>query len=90
MHFFRHFFKMASMNGKPKVAALLGMPDAAARLGVSADSARRALLNAGAPLVRINGKAWAIEEGDLLAFIENRASYKGRGRPKGAKGKKDT
>jgi len=64
--------------------ALLGMPEAGTRLGVSGDSAKRALTNAGVPLVRINQKAWAVEEADLQAFIAARqeASYSGRGRPR--------
>jgi hypothetical protein len=63
--------------------ALLGMPDAAKRIGVSSgNTARRALQNAGVPLVEINKRAMAVEESDLEAFIEARAGYSGFGRPK--------
>lgn len=62
--------------------ALIGMPDAGRRLGVAPDSARRALVNAAVPLVRINARAWAVDESDLQVFINRRAGYKGRGRPR--------
>lgn len=65
---------------------LLGMPEAARRMGVSTLSARRALLNAGVPLIKINERAYAIKEEDLTAFIAARQAvgYSGRGRPRGA------
>jgi hypothetical protein len=59
------------------------MPEAAKRMKIaSGNSARRALQNAGVPLVRINGRAMAIEEADLDAFIKQRADYSGFGRPR--------
>lgn len=69
--------------------ALIGMPEAAKRANVSPTSIRRALANAGVPLVEINAKAKAVEESDLQAFMERRASsgYAGTGRPPGAKNK---
>lgn len=60
---------------------LIGMPEAARRLGVSSTSARRALLNAGVPLVHINARALAVSERDLAALVASRAGYAGRGRP---------
>ena len=69
--------------------SLIGMPEAARRSGVSPTSIRRALANAGVPLVEINAKAKAVEEADLAAFIAKRAEngYAGFGRPRGAKNK---
>lgn len=64
---------------------LIGMPEAGKRLGVSADSARRSLVNAGVPLVRINARALAVEEKDLEAFQAKRATYRGMGRPRKAR-----
>ena len=61
---------------------LIGMPEAGKRLGVSGDSTRRALLNAGVRLVRINARALAVEEQDLHAFMASRATYQGKGRPR--------
>ncbi len=61
---------------------LIGMPEAGRRLGVSSDSARRALVNAGVHMLRVNTRAWAVSEKDLKAFIESRAGYVGRGRPR--------
>lgn len=65
------------------VGMLVGMPDAAKRLGLSnGDSARRALRNAGIPLVQINQKAFAVDEDALAAFVQKRAEYRGMGRPR--------
>jgi hypothetical protein len=61
--------------------SLLGMPEAGKRLGISGDSARRAFVNAGIPLVKINERAWAVTEEDLNAFKVLRTGYVGRGRP---------
>jgi len=61
---------------------LLGMPEAGRRLGMTGNNARRALANAGVPLVKINERAFAVEEKDLETFMQARATYRGRGRPK--------
>ncbi len=61
---------------------LIGMPEAGRRLGVSSDSARRALANAGVQMLRVNARAWAVSEKDLKTFMESRADYAGRGRPR--------
>ncbi len=66
---------------------LIGMPEAARRAGVSRNSIKRALDNAGIPLVEINGKAFAVEDSDLATFIAARGVSPGRGRPAGAKNK---
>jgi hypothetical protein len=62
---------------------LLGMPEAARRMGVSTLSARRALLNAGVPLIRVNERAYAVTAENFAAFLAARQAvgYKGRGRP---------
>ncbi len=78
LHFFLLFCDTEDM-------ALIGMPEAGRRLGVSGDSAKRSLENAGVPLVRINAKAWAVEEKDLESFSKGRSGYAGRGRPSGSK-----
>ncbi len=69
------------------------MPEAARRLGyTTTNSALRALQNGGVPLVRINARAWAVEETDLQEFMSQREGYTGTGRPPkkpGAAHKKD-
>lgn len=47
---------------------LLGMPDAGLILGCTSGNARLRLKAAGVPLVRINGKAWAVLAKDLEEF----------------------
>lgn len=66
---------------------LIGMPEAARRIGASRSSIKRTLDNAGVPLIAINGKAFAVDEGDLAGFLSARpANYK-LGRPRGSKNK---
>jgi hypothetical protein len=65
--------------------SLIGMPEAGRRAGMTSDGIRRALMNAGASLIRINEKAIAVDERDLAAFVEKRGESPGRGRPLGAK-----
>jgi hypothetical protein len=72
--FIRHLFILLSMG-------LIGMPEAGRRLGVSGDSARRALLNAGVEMQRINARAWAVDEKVFEEFLKKRDDYSGRGRP---------
>lgn len=68
---------------------LIGMPEAAARLGYSdGDSVKRALENAGYPLVKINARAWAVEGKHVEAFKAARGTVVSPGRPKGARNKK--
>ena len=64
---------------------LIGMPEAARRAGMTPDGIRRALMNAGVSLTRINAKAIAVDELDLAAFVLKRGERPGRGRPHGAK-----
>lgn len=64
---------------------LIGMPEAARRAGMTSDGIRRALMNAGVNLTRINAKAIAVDEADLAAFVSRRGERPGRGRPLGAK-----
>jgi hypothetical protein len=59
------------------------MPEAAKRSGMTSDGVRRSLTNAGVPLVRINAKAWAVEETDLAAHLARRPNYT-FGRPRKA------
>jgi hypothetical protein len=61
---------------------LIGMPEADKGLGISRDRARRALLRAGVPLIRINTRTLAVEEKDLEAFMAARANDRGKGRPR--------
>ena len=68
--------------------SLIGMTEAATRAAMTVDGVRTALLNAGAPLVRISARALAVEERDLEQMLKSRpADYQGRGRPKGSKNK---
>ncbi len=64
---------------------LIGMPEAAQRAGMTPDGIRRALMNAGVSLTRINAKAIAVEETDLANFVRLRGVSPGRGRPPGVK-----
>jgi len=75
----RHFF---CYNGG---MTLIGMPEAARRAGMTPDGIRRALMNAGVRLTRINAKAVAVDESALADFVRGRGVSPGRGRPLGAK-----
>lgn len=63
------------------------MPEAGRRAGMTSDGVRRALMNAGVALTRINAKAIAVDETALAAFVAKRGESPGRGRPTGAKNK---
>lgn len=52
---------------------------------MTSDGIRRALMNAGVGLTRINAKAIAVDEAELAAFVARRGESPGRGRPLGAK-----
>ena len=66
---------------------LIGMPEAARRAGASRSSIKRTLENGGVPIVQINGKAHAVEEGDLAVFLASRPEGYRKGRPAGSKNK---
>lgn len=69
---------------------LIGMPEAARQAGTARNTIKRALENAGVPLVKINERAFAVEEHDFAVYLAQRPSnYQGRGRPLGAKNKAD-
>ncbi len=57
---------------------VIGMPEAARRAGYTrGGSVQRALEKAGVKLVKINEKAFAVEESDLEAFLLNRSTKPG-------------
>lgn len=58
------------------------MGEAAKRLGVTSNSARRALQQAGVPLVAISSRAYVVDEVDLQAFIERVGGQRSKGRPR--------
>ena len=60
------------------------MTEAGKRLGVTSNSARRALQNAGVPLVAVTARTYVVSEEDFEAFATQRQGYAGRGRPLGA------
>lgn len=66
--------------------ALIGMSEAARRAGVTTDGIRRALQNAGVPLVEVTARAYAVEETDLQAFLDSRGKLT-PGRPRKVKSK---
>ena len=63
--------------------SLIRMPEAGRRAGMTRDGVRRALMNAGVSLTRIDAEAIAVDEADLVAFVEKRGESPGRGRPLG-------
>lgn len=62
---------------------LLGMPEAGKRMGCSAQTMYKRLTTANVPLIRVNGRAWAVWATDLETF-RNAGQVRGRGRPRKA------
>lgn len=58
------------------------MPEAGRRAGVSSASILRSLRNAGVTVVTINSRAYAVDEAEFAAFLEERGELK-PGRPTG-------
>lgn len=63
---------------------LLGMPEAGKRVGCSADAILERLKTANVPLMRINGRAWAVRTTDLEAFASQPPRRRGRPRKEGS------
>lgn len=65
---------------------LLGMPEAGRRMGCTADAILERLKTANVPLMRINGRAWAVRTTDLEAFASQPPRRRGRPRKAQAQG----
>lgn len=65
---------------------LLGMPEAGKRVGCSTDAILERLKTANVPMIRVNGRAWAVWASDLEALTSQPPRRRGRPRKAQAQG----